>query len=79
MKTFEVRQFQEALEIGDDEEIVGFREGKRRGWREALVRVPDREEFYCGYELGDGDECQRQVDGPDEYCWQHSTEEETDG
>lgn len=81
MNRFEVRPFQDELEIHDDEELVTVIEGNRGGWKEAVVALPDREDetYRCGVELEGGgtngrggNTCGREVDSPDETCWQHS-------
>lgn len=69
MKTFELRQFQDDIEIENDEEIVGFQHSRVAGWREALVKVD--ETYLCGAGLAGGGTCSREVDEPDARCWDH--------
>lgn len=69
MKRFELREFQDEIEVENDEEIVGFQHARVAGWREALVKV--EETHLCGAELAGGGTCSREVDSPDETCWDH--------
>ncbi len=44
-----------------------------------LVRLPEDdkgETYYCDYERNNGKACSREVDTPDESCWQHGDDDE---
>lgn len=72
MPTYTVRQFEQEIELDDDEEIVGVditmagTSPTRAARNHALVRVPDDEEATCGY-----NGCGRAVSNPEDRCWQH--------
>lgn len=48
----------------------------------AEAEVPDEDEtprkarFFCNEEKADGDPCEREVEHPDDTCWQHQSDEE---
>lgn len=42
------------------------------GGPEAEHSISYRDTYLCGHPIGDGDDtCSREVDGPNEYCFQH--------
>ena len=41
---------------------------------EGVTETPPKTTFFCGAEKGDGDPCEREVDQPDDTCWQHPDE-----
>lgn len=60
--------------FGDDSEGVDKEERMAEGYRKAAERdasFPPKATFFCGAEKSDGDPCGREVDEPDETCWQH--------
>jgi len=49
----------------------------KAGSMEPVARVPDEEQaprksvFFCNAEKADGEPCEREVDHPEDTCWQH--------
>jgi hypothetical protein len=75
MTEYEVRRFDERLEVADGEELVEAQLSTKGTLPQhtahsnlALVELAD--EYVCGFETSSG-ECGREVDAPDETCWQH--------
>lgn len=86
MTNYEVRRFNDELELPDGAEVVaanlsaqGTRTSSSTASNLALVRIPD-DEYDEAVSQGVAeprcgyDGCQRQVSDPDERCWQHEDE-----
>jgi len=73
MTSYRIERFWGALTLDADEEIVGTNlSPKPNAQNMALVKEAEEEgQYYCGVETGAG-ECGREVNSPDDVCWQHS-------
>lgn len=75
---YRIVEFEQRFELDDDEEVVtaqitesGTRPSSRARNRALIAREPsDNGPYICGAETQSG-ECQREVDGLNERCWQH--------
>lgn len=56
---------------GDDSEGI---ELYAAGSDEPVQTVPEKATFFCGAEKDDGGQCGREVDNPEDTCWQHPEE-----
>ena len=52
----------------DDSEGVDLYQA---GSDEPVDSIPPKTTFFCGAEKSDGEPCEREVDDPDDTCWQH--------
>jgi hypothetical protein len=64
--------FEDESEGVTDEELAAAYKGAAE--RDRAAEFPPKSTFFCGAEKGDGDPCEREVDEPDETCWQHPDE-----
>ena len=56
---------------GDDSEGI---ELYAAGSDEPVQTIPEKSTFFCGEPKSDDTPCEREVNGPDDTCWQHSKE-----
>lgn len=67
----------EELELENDETVVaGVPASKPNGVNRILVesdtqKSSETDTYYCSASLSDGSRCSREVDGPNERCWDH--------
>lgn len=64
--------FEDESERVTDEELAAAYKGAAE--RDRTAEFSQKSTFFCGAEKGDGGDCEREVDEPDETCWQHPDE-----